>query len=563
MKTNHAPVTAYFSMEIAFDSAVPVYAGGLGVLAGDSLRAAADLGIPMVAVTLLHREGYFRQTLSEAGEQVESPDRVDPEAAFEAVDARTTIELEGRKVQVRAWRYMVRGRTGATVPVLLLDTDMAENAAQDRALSRTLYGGDSGYRLAQEALLGVGGVRMLRAAGYSRVTCFHMNEGHSALLVSELLREEVQAADRPGDVESHVEAVRARCVFTTHTPIAAGHDRFDAQLAARVLPRGMTEPASKFFKDGWLDMTHTALSFSRWVNGVSRKHAEVCRRMFPGVSVEGITNGVHPETWIAAPMAELFDRVCEGWRDDAQQLRLALRAEVGEVLAARRRTKALLLERVERLTGQRLDAGVFTIGIARRATGYKRLDLILRNAARLHSIAANGGGLQLVFAGKAHPKDGTGHEVIRRINDLSRETGTQVHVTFLPGYDMDLAASVVSGVDLWLNTPIAPLEASGTSGMKAAMNGVPSLSVLDGWWCEGCIEGVTGWGIGDGREGGGDEADERDSSSLYEKLENSILPVFHGGRVEWARVCAHAIAVNGVYFTTHRMMRKYAERAYR
>ncbi|MFZ4576412.1 MAG: alpha-glucan family phosphorylase, partial [Phycisphaerales bacterium] len=362
MKHSLSAVTAYFSMEIAFSARVPVYAGGLGVLAGDSLRAAADLGIPLVAVTLLHREGYFRQTLSDAGDQLEAPDPVDPEAFFTPVDARTSIELEGRKVQVRAWRYNVVGQSGDVVPVILLDTDLPENAPQDRALCRSLYGGDSAYRLAQEYLLGAGGVRMLRAAGFSRLACFHMNEGHSALLVSELLREELQAADRRGDIAPLIAAIRERCVFTTHTPIAAGHDRFDARLAARVLPPGVTEPASHYFKDGWLDMTHTALSFSRFVNGVAQRHAEVCRKMFPGTTVHSITNGVHPQTWVSAPFAEMFDRVCAGWREDPQQLRLALRASHGEFLSARARAKSDMLEKVAERTGHRFDPSVLTLG---------------------------------------------------------------------------------------------------------------------------------------------------------------------------------------------------------
>jgi len=502
-----ARTIAYFSMEVGIDPAMPTYSGGLGVLAGDTIRAAADLSAPMVAITLLHRKGYFRQRLDASGNQTESPNSWAPEQVLEPLPARVAVEVEGRRVLLRPWRYNVAGQTGQTVPVYFLDASLPENGPDYRALTDHLYGGDDRYRLCQEVVLGIGGVAMLRALGYGSLQTFHMNEGHSALLTLALLEEATQAArvEAPGQAE--IERVRQMCVFTTHTPVAAGHDRFPADLFAAVAGERRSRLLEALGVDGGqMTMTDLGLSFSRYVNGVSMRHARVSQAMFPGYVVHPITNGVHGLTWTSEPFARLFDRYATGWRFDNRYLRNAVGIPLEEVRSAHDEAKRRLLREVARRAQVELDPAAFTIGFARRATGYKRGDLLLSHIDRLRRMAASVGPVQVLFAGKAHPRDEGGKDVIRRIFAKARELSGVVRVVYLEDYDMTLGGLLTSGVDLWVNNPQPPLEASGTSGMKAALNGVPSLSVLDGWWVEGHVEGVTGWSIGEATD---DPADTR------------------------------------------------------
>ncbi len=554
-----APV-AYFSMDVGLESSIPTYSGGLGVLAGDHLRAAADIELPMVAVSLVHRDGYVRQMLDADGNQQDLPATWEPERRLEAVRPTVSLQIEGRRVEVRAWRYRVRSPHGGEIPVYLLDTDMPSNADEDRQLTHRLYGGDAHYRLAQEAVLGIGGVRMLRAVGYSQIRAYHMNEGHAALLTLALLDQQIGERDPREATDAQVEVVRRQCVFTTHTPVAAGHDQFGWDLAHHVLG----EPYAGFLQQGGyagdasLNMTFLALSLSRYANAVSMRHGEVSRRMFPGHRIEAITNGVHARTWTSAALRDLYDRHMPDWRRDPTYLRYAIDIPLEELRTAHARAKQRLLEIVRQQTGRDLDEAVFTVGFARRATGYKRCDLVLEDVRRLRHVKKMAGPLQLIFAGKAHPHDGGGKDSIRHIVEVGRELGDDVPVVYLENYEMDLAGEIVAGVDLWLNTPLPPLEASGTSGMKAAMNGVPSLSVLDGWWIEGCIEGVTGWAIG---EEGDDPATH--AEALYDKLEGEILPRYYHDPDGWARTMRSAIMLNGSHFTSQRQVRQYDELAYR
>jgi len=543
---------AYFSMEIGLESTVPTYAGGLGVLAGDTLRAAADLSAPMAAVTLVHRKGYFRQSLDDAGAQSAEPDGWSPEERLEEVDARATVELDGRQIRVRAWRWRVRGRLDGEIPVYLLDTDLPDNTPEDRAITDHLYDADVRTRLRQEAVLGLGGVAILEELGED-VSTFHLNEGHSALLALALL----ESAD--GDLD----AVRERCVFTTHTPVPAGHDRFDAELVRAVLGDARFERLAAIgaIDDGLLNMTRLALAVSRFVNGVSWRHAGVSREMFPDHRIEAITNGVHVPTWAAPSFAELFDRFVPGWRRSPANLRHAVTIPTDAIREAHDAARRRLFAAVRSSADVDLDPDAFTIGFARRASAYKRADLVLADAARLERIAARHGPLQLLFAGKAHPSDEAGQQVIRRVHESAANLGEAVRVAWLEDYDMDLGAKLVAGVDLWLNNPRKPLEASGTSGMKAALNGVPNLSVLDGWWIEGHVEGVTGWSIGETWEGESDPDEE--AAAIYDKLEQAILPLWSDDPDGWATVMRWAIAFNGSFFTAERMLRQYMVLAYR
>ncbi|HET7550128.1 MAG TPA: alpha-glucan family phosphorylase [Gemmatimonadaceae bacterium] len=556
---------AYFSMEICLEQAIPTYSGGLGVLAGDTIRSAADLGVPMSAVTLVHRKGYFRQHLDGNGNQSEEPEPWRPEDVLELVPEKVIVNIEGREVVVRAWRYPVVGVEGHTVPVYLLDTDLPENSEWDRTLTDFLYGGDSRYRLCQEVVLGMGGAELIRTLDGDARTQFHINEGHAALLTLTLLERQVTASGHtvPSDVD--VDAVRAQCIFTTHTPVPAGHDRFPESLVRTVLgdARAALLAASGCCTgtgDSWLNMTRLALRFSHYANGVAMRHGEVSREMFPDYEIHAITNGVHALTWTSPPFRELFDKHAPDWRKDNLYLRYAVGIPLEEIRAAHARAKGALLDEVARRTGTKLDPAVMTIGFARRATPYKRADLVFTDIDRLRAISKKVGALQIVFAGKAHPRDEGGKELIRHIFRAAHELDGALRVVYLENYEMDLGALLTSGVDLWLNNPMKPLEASGTSGMKAAINGVPSLSVLDGWWVEGHVEGVTGWSIGDSDAADSNSVAEADD--LYTKLERTIVPLFYNSPLAWAAVMRHAIALNGSFFNTQRMVLQYVRDAY-
>ncbi len=580
----------YFSMEIALENDMPSYSGGLGVLAGDTIRAAADIRLPMVAISLLYRRGFFRQRLSEEGMQTEEPVEWKVEEFLTEETPRVTVNLEGRPVELRAWRYTAVGVRGYEVPIYFLDADLPGNDPRDRELTGALYGGDPYYRLSQEVLLGIGGVRMLRALGHTELMRYHMNEGHAALLTMELLDEETKRAGRTSIKGEDIEKVRSKCVFTTHTPVPAGHDKFPVEFMTRLFPDQM-----RFFdvkdassadlvrnimqveqnypdlqeaarRGASVNMTYLALSLSNFVNGVAKLHGEVSRRMFPNVHIEAITNGVHAATWTSPAFRDLFDRYISSWREDNYSLRGALGLPPEEVWAAHLLSKHDLLETVRKKTGLKLDPEAFTIGFARRATGYKRADLILSDLDRLRQIAKKVGPFQIVFAGKAHPKDGGGKDIIKRIFKAKKALKKAVSIVFLDDYNMELGGKLTSGGDLWLNTPQYPLEASGTSGMKAALNGVPSLSILDGWWVEGHIEGITGWSIGEPHRGEPSHesiADNvADAEYLYSKLESVILPMFYESRHRYLEVMQHAIAINGSFFNTQRMVQQYITDAY-
>jgi glycogen phosphorylase len=574
---------AYFSMEIALASAIPTYSGGLGVLAGDTLRSAADMRVPIVGVSLLHRAGHFCQKLDEAGSQSELPVSWNVSDFLTEMPVRAAIQIEGRIVSLRCWKYQVEGVTGYTVPVYLLDTDLTENSEWDRKLASVLYGGDAHYRLCQEVVLGIGGVRVLRALGYDTLDRFHMNEGHASLLTLELLLESAQKAERKRVEASDLAAVRQKCVFTTHTPVPAGHDQFplsalaavlgfrpdfsdvcDPHIAVRIFGRheARGEAKAQSAAQGILNMTYLGLNMSRYVNGVAKKHGEVSRLMFAGYHIDAITNGVHAATWASPAFQALYDAHMPDWRQDNFSLRHAESVPRKEIWDAHLRSKGELLDYVNKRQITVMDAEVFTIGFARRVTAYKRADLVFSDGERLKKIANAFGGLQLVYAGKAHPSDGEGKRLIQRIFELQRELKGQIGIVFLADYDVGLAKLITAGVDLWLNTPQPPLEASGTSGMKAALNGIPSLSVLDGWWLEGLVEGVTGWAIGDENRKNEDASKLLDAACLYEKLEQTILPMYHEDREQYVDVMRHAIAINGSHFNSQRMLQQYVSSAY-
>lgn len=551
---------AYFTMEIALEDRLPTYCGGLGVLAGDTIRSAADLKVPMVCMTLVHRKGYFVQRMDAQGQQTEESVNWKVEDILTPTNVRVAIEIEHRTVHIHAWRYDTKGVTGHIVPVYFLDTNLPENSPEDQHLTDHLYLGDRRYRLQQEMVLGVGGIQMLAALGHTEVHTIHMNEGHAALAALESFSE----ARKLGI--SHDEAVartKNRFVFTTHTPVDAGHDRFDNGMAKHALSGAQYDALNALhLPHGTLDMTRVALDLSRYCNGVARRHGEVSRAMFPGYAIDSITNGVHSASWVSAPFAKLFDDYTPGWREDNYELRHAVRIPDDALWNAHQEAKGILLGKVAERSGMKLDPNVFTIGFARRVVGYKRATLALHHAETLKRIAEKYGRIQLVYAGKAHPDDPDGKGYLKSIFSLRKAVAPEVEIAFIPNYDLEIGLAITTGPDIWLNTPIPPREASGTSGMKSAHNGVPSLSILDGWWCEGHVENVTGWSIGEGADHGAERDDDADAASLYSQLENSVLPLYHKDRKGWISVMRHAIALNAPYFNTHRMVHEYTQRAY-
>ena len=548
---------AYFSMEIALSPALPTYSGGLGMLAGDTLRSAADTAAPIVAVSLVHRRGYFRQHLNDSGQQTESDVPWSPETSLPSANQILALILQGRQLLVRAWRFDVIGVTGHVIPVFLLDTDVEGNDEWDRHLTDHLYGGDTYYRLCQEAILGLGGIALLKALN-CKPDVYHMNEGHAALLTIALLEERLAGKPLREATEADIQAVRQQCVFTTHTPVPAGHDQFGIDHMYQVLghDRAAAIDASGALHNGLMNMTYLALRFSRFVNGVAMQHGKVSQKMFPEYKVYSITNGVHAATWLSESFQELFDKEIANWRTDNRYFRSVYGIDPARITACHVKNKHRLFSTLAKRTGHYFNPNMLTLGFARRVATYKRASLLLHDPARLVSIAQKIGGLQILFAGKAHPADTAGKGLIREVYEAAAKLNSAaLKIYYIENYDWELGALLTQGVDVWVNTPRRPYEASGTSGMKAALNGVPSLSVLDGWWIEGCAEDTTGWAIEDG------ENEEAEANSLYEKLEKRIAPLY-ANPTAWAHIQQHCIGINGTFFNTNRMLSQYLSNAY-
>jgi starch phosphorylase len=552
---------AYFSMEIALRPEVHTYAGGLGILAGDTARSAADLELPIVFVSLLSRMGYVRQEIDLSGRQVTQLNPWQPDKWMHPVDAMIAVRIEDREVWIRPWLYRLTCPLGHCAPVLLLDTDLDQNCQDDRKITHQLYGGDEAYRLKQEMVLGIGGARLLQALGFPIVT-YHLNEGHAALLTLHLLR---QFRRRPEDltpgepVYDHAK-VRERCIFTTHTPIEAASDRFPYELVRQAFGDYIEIPEiQRFAGKDRLNMTQLALNLSGYVNGVSERHAQTTNRIFPGYHVRAITNGVHAQTWTHASFARLFEAKLPHWGHEPEVLQRVDQLSDDSIWNAHQEAKRELLASVKESSKIDLRLDVPLIGFARRMTEYKRPDLLFSNPERLIAIARRHP-FQLMLAGMAHPCDERGKQLIEAINQNIRQLSKDIPIVFMANYDMQIAAKLVAGADIWLNTPLPPLEASGTSGMKAALNGVLNLSVLDGWWVEAHIEGVTGWAIGNGDAGS--DARTRDADDLYRKLEYGVLPLYYNDRSRWIWMMKQAISKIGSYFNSTRMMRRYATEAY-
>jgi glycogen phosphorylase len=549
----HGEKIAYFSMEIGLMKEMPTYSGGLGILAGDTLKSSADLGLPLVAVTLVSRRGYLRQMLDFQGLQTAYPDEWDPSRLLTPLPERVIVDIGERKVVVKAWMYRLHSLTGGEVPIIFLDTDAEENAPPDREITHYLYGGDDRYRLKQEMVLGLCGIRMLDALGF-KIRKYHMNEGHSSLLAMELLQSHGMS----------VETVKERCIFTTHTPVEAAYDRFPYSMVEELLgDEANIEILKQFGGRDMLNMTLLALNLSNYVNGVAKRHREIEMAMFPGYKIHAITNGVHSYTWTCPCFRAVYDKYIPGWANEPEKLVRVGGIPDEEIWEKRMAAKQVLIDYVNRETGKDMDSETLTLGFARRATHYKRPALIFSDLERLRR-ANRRGRIQLILAGKAHPRDEAGKREIQEIFKYIDILQDEIKVAYLQNYDIELAGKIVSGVDVWLNTPLPPMEASGTSGMKAAHNGVVNFSVLDGWWIEGWIEGVTGWSIGPEpwEKVSYDEARAREIDDLYSKLMYIIIPMFYQRRDAWIEMMNNSIGMVAYYFNSHRMMRRYVTEAY-
>jgi starch phosphorylase len=547
------PRIAYFSMEIGIKNEIPTYSGGLGVLAGDTIRSSADLKIPLVALTLLSRKGYLKQTINEKGEQLEYSEEWDPSRFMKLLPTSVYVQIQGRSVKIRTWFYDHQSPTGGVVPILFLDTSDEENAFEDRMITDNLYGGDAKNRLKQEIVLGIGGVKMLKALNFKIKKC-HMNEGHSSLLTLELLKDNEMRTDR----------VKNLCVFTTHTPVEAAFDKHSYDLVYELLGNEYPLELSKEFAGQEnLNMTLLALNLSRAVNGVAKSHMNHSKKLFPGYQISAITNGVYSYMWTCPHFRELYDKYLPGWANEPELLVRVDSIPDDEIWDAHMAAKNDLILFVRAMTGKELDPNTLTLGFARRATGYKRATLIFSDLKRLKNVNKRGK-LQLIFAGKAHPRDLSGKGLIKEIYKYGEQLKDEISIVYLENYNMNIASKLTSGVDVWLNTPLPPLEASGTSGMKAAHNGVINFSVLDGWWLEGCIEDVTGWSIGPSPHEvvGDEETRTRELDDLYSKMEYIIIPKFYKMRDQWITLMQSSIGKIAYYFNSHRMMRRYVTEAY-
>jgi len=594
---------AYFCAEFGLHNSVPIYSGGLGVLAGDHCKAASDLGVPLVGVGLFYTKGYADQRLRLDGWQEDAEERV-AIASMPLEQVRTpkgdpclaTVKMSGRTVSVGAWRLTV-GR----VPIVLLDTGLEQNDPADRGLSNRLYAGGPELRLRQEWILGVGGVRVLRALGYDPAV-WHANEGHAAFMLVERVRELVT---RGTPFAEAVRRVRASSVFTTHTPVPAGHDTFSPEQLEECtgpLWQEMGVTREQVLRLGHhpvqdhdrFHMPVAAIRLSAGVNGVARRHGEESRRiwapLWPDRPVERVpigyvTNGVHAATWIANPLVTFLNaQLGPDWLlrlDDATLWNKVLELDDAGLWAVHNELKSHLMRSIREQARRRwadqwkealhlvgagtlLDQEALTIGFARRFATYKRADLMFRDADRLQRLLVNPWRpVQIVFAGKAHPADEPGKQILQRVYAFTREARFEGRIAFIEDYEMHVAHRLVQGVDLWLNVPRAPLEASGTSGMKAGLNGVPQLSTLDGWWSEG-YDGSNGWAIPPGPPPGDDAAD---AEQLYRLLELEVVPLFYDRDAQgvphgWVKKMKHAMHIAGARFTAQRMVRQYLTEYY-
>ena len=539
---------AYFSAEVGISSSLPTYSGGLGVLAGDHIKASGDMGLGMCAITLLYKEGYFKQRVDEEGLQTETYPKFDPHPLLKKLDIKFTLRLRERDVWIQVYQFDYIGQNGHIIPIYFLDTDCEDNFDDDKIITLRLYSGDKDHRILQEAILGFGGMNLLNELKQHEIKTYHMNEGHCSFLVLDLMDK------NKGDIEK----VRSLCHFTTHTPVPAGHDHFGysrvKKLLRGLLPENLELPS--LVQNGRFHMTELGLYFSRTANGVSKLHGEVAQDQFEWKNIGHITNGVHHSYWMGSPLKRLFDKRLPEWRTNPEVLGNVDKILDEELYNAHLGQKKYLLGYANSQVSKALALDTLTIGFARRAATYKRAQLIFYDMDRLMDIGR--GKIQIIFSGKAHPKDDGGKNLIAEIVKSSKYFKGNIKIIYLENYNMWLGRMITSGVDVWLNTPLRPNEASGTSGMKATLNGIPNFSILDGWWAEGCNNNVNGWAIGDPRI----TNDKADATDLYNILENKVIPKFYNDKEGWIQMMKASIKT-GIDFTAHRMVEEYDKNYYK
>ncbi len=551
---NNDKKIAYFSMEIAIKSDIPSYSGGLGVLAGDMIRSAADLEIPMVAVALTYSGGYFYQVVNLEGWQQERELRWEFTDEFTKSEKTAVIEVYGKPLNVQCWRYDVVGKTGHRIPLYLLETHIEGNEDWMKDLSRRLYDSQRPeIRLMQEMVLGMGGIRILDLHGLDNLESYHMNEGHAAFVALELL-------NRFG---GNVGKVRDRCLFTTHTPVPAGFDAFPYSLVEDVFRDQLPKNIREFAGDNELNMAQLAANLSGYINAVSRRHQKVSERLFPEKKIDYVTNGINTQRWVSRYLRELYNRSFPGWDQRPEKFKNIFQLNSVALWTAHQRAKLDLLDYEKSHSHVLLDSKLLTIGWGRRITEYKRPTLIFKDLDRLGKMAK--GKVQFIFAGKTHPRDEWGKKLIKDLHEASENLWRKykVRVAFLENYDMDLAKLMLAGSDLWLNTPRCTMEASGTSGMKAALNAVPHFSSRDGWWVQGIeMDANAGWVFGPEISGFECPADEpSEVNEIYNILEKEIIPMYYERRNEWIERMKCSVKLVS-YFNTHRMVQEYASQAW-
>ncbi|MCA9460124.1 MAG: alpha-glucan family phosphorylase [Nanoarchaeota archaeon] len=536
---------AYFSAEIGIDEKIKTYSGGLGILAGDTIKAMADKKVPFCAVTLLYRHGFFKQKIGINNLQEEFDDDWDYENILEDTKKEIIINILGEDVVIKIWKYEYVGVSGHKIPIYFLDSNLGKNKDWMKDLTKALYVGD---RIAQEMILGIGGVRALKELGiYDTIQKFHMNEGHSAFLTLELYK--ILGTENGFDDGQ----VQEKCIFTTHTPIAAGHDKFEYNDIYDHF-RGETDMLpwhlKKIAGDDKLNMTLLALNLSCFHNAVSKKHGEVSKGMFPQFTIDYITNGIHTRSWLDPYLTQIYDKYMSGWREDFTLLKNVFKVPNTEIYIAHGKAKKDLIEFVNKknITGAKLKEDVLTIGFARRFIGYKDAELIFKNIDNLKKLGTK---VQFIFAGKSHAHDGIGKDIMRRIISHAKELKESVSIAFIEDYNISVAKKLVSGCDLWLNTPIPFNEASGTSGMKAAANACIHFSRLDGWAIESFEMNGGGFPI-------------HEYCDFIQTLEYKIIPMFYSkNKTSWVEEMKLSIANSGGFFNTHRMVDEYLKKGYK
>ncbi|MCL4496681.1 MAG: alpha-glucan family phosphorylase [Deltaproteobacteria bacterium] len=553
---------AYFVMECAVDSRIPTYSGGLGILAGDTLQSFADLEVPAVCITLLWKNGFTNQKLASDGTQLDSVQEWDVERYMQPTNIKIKMPLGDKDITITAYKYTIESTKGDNeIDAYFLTPDVPENDPETRKICDRLYIKGGLTRLKQEIILGIGGYEMLKAIKY-KPFLYHINESHSAFLIASLMKD-----------MNDLNRVKSRVVFTTHTPIPAAFDKFAMKDVASMLGRYCDKQVlydiyqEKLEDNDELNLSWLAIKNAKNVVAVSRKHKFVSEQIFEGYRLKYVTNGIHHIKWASAHHKMLYTKYIKGWEEDPDLLRDVACIPDNEFAQAHILSKETLVEMVNSESDASFIPEDFTIAMAKRITHYKRNNLILSNPNKLIEIAERKGNIQIIFAGKAHPADPDGLAMIKSIHNASQYIASKtkkIKIAFLENYNIHKANIILAGVDLWLNNPVRPLEASGTSGMKASLNGVPNFSVLDGWWLEACMEGINGWGIGP-RPAWTDLSysdDVQDLNDIYGKLEFNILDLYYKNFSDYLKIMKMAVSTIAPYFNTHRMVSEYVTDLY-